>query len=108
MVCSCAKLCPLLASSIHVQPSADATCQGLSYPSLVLHTHTGTPGVPPSNWLVWYEAVVQITTTLLGELMGRFLQAKFFDTDVPWCWAQVCEGVGGGDHGRVQRGGDMR
>ncbi len=57
--------------------------------------HTGTPGVPPSHRLVWYEAAVQITTTLLGELLGRFLQAKFFDTDVPWCWAQV-RGCGDG------------
>lgn len=32
---------------------------------------------------------MQVTTTVLGEVLGRFLEAKFFDTDVAWCWAQV-------------------
>lgn len=32
---------------------------------------------------------MQVTTTVLGELLGRFLEAKFFDVDVSWCWVQV-------------------
>ena len=45
--------------------------------------------MPPDPRLVWYEAGVQVATTVLGELLGRFLEAKFFDNDVAWCWAQV-------------------